>query len=170
MNFGSLPMAGSIAEVGGNGKSEGGRLRGLSPAAGTGPPMASPKGYPAPKAPRQWHSNGVQSLSVQTVPQCAPCARTQGRSLALPLAERCAQTARYRIGLGKGRFSTNPFSAHPTTSPFLLRDCPIAKHCFALGARTGRALRHCLARSKGKAKSFPLARGLRGGGRRARPL
>ena len=61
--------------------------------------MALPGGFPTPKAPRQWHIKWHAIALRETVPQCAPCARTQGGALAEPMAERFAQTARYHIGL-----------------------------------------------------------------------
>ena len=47
-------------------------------AGGTLLPMASSEGSPPPKAPRQRHIKWHAIALCETVPQCAPCARTQG--------------------------------------------------------------------------------------------
>ena len=61
--------------------------------------------------------------------------------------------------------SRKPFSALLYDRRVFGSAQPCAKHSPAFGARTGRALQNCCARSKGEANAAPLARSLRGGAR-----
>ena len=85
-------------------------------------------------------SNGLQMDCVQTVPQCAPCARTNGMPLALPSASAAPRpAARHWLAAAHGHSKKN-FTYPLAGGPQICYPCGVSRRAgLSQGARRPRA-------------------------------